>query len=98
MTNEEFRARRKEIVKMWENTEFSKKEISQMFDMNHSSVCSILNEEAAEKREGQKESRNPDINPCTLSLLDWPRCYGQGCYWVSRDGESECRAYNAMQN
>lgn len=97
MTSAEVITRRRQIVRMWENTDLSKKEVSQMFDMSHSTVCTILIEEGAGKRDGQKETRDSDINPCTLSLKVWPRCYGQGCYWVSKDGESVCPAYNAMQ-
>ncbi len=88
--------RRNEIVRMWENTNLNRREVSEIFKMPYSTVLSILKSESAEKFKPARPQPD-DLNPCILSLSVWPRCYGRGCYWVGEDGESVCLAYNAMQ-
>jgi len=88
------------IVDLFRTTDLNRKEIASVMKMTGSEVGYIIHKHHAVKGDALNGVylRPEGFLPCMLTLKAWPRCYGNGCHWVSDAGDSECPSYNAMQN
>ncbi len=86
------------IVDLFRTTPLNRSEIAEIMSMSRSEVGSIVARHHATKGQevGGSFVRPGGLSPCMLSLSVWPRCYGQGCHFVSEAGEGVCQSYNAM--
>lgn len=99
-TRKQYEAAEIRIVDLFRTTPLNRREIAEIMHMSGSEVGTIIARNHVVKNYGNSDGKfkHPDgYTPCMLTLDAWPRCYGQGCYWVGDDGESECLAYNAMK-
>jgi len=88
------------VCDLFRTTPLNRKEIAEIMHMNGSEVGMIIARHHVVKNYGNTDGKfkHPaGYTPCMLTLDAWPRCYGQGCYWVGDNGVGECQAYSAMK-
>ena len=92
-----------EVIELFKTTNLNRVQIADKMGMTGADVGIIIAEDYTIKGDHTEDGkfRHPEgFTPCMVTLQEWPRCYGYGCYFVSADssGMSVCQAYNAMQN
>lgn len=99
-TKKDYAAAEIRIVDLFRTTQLNRREIAEIMHTSGKEVGIIIARHHVVKNYGNSDGRvkHPDgFTPCMLTLNAWPRCYGQRCYFVGDDGESECQSYNAMK-